>query len=101
MQKTILALMVLLVAPFSISYATFSSEITILEKKDIVKLTDDQLIDAYLDAVVEIDATRSFHNTSGFSTKDFKDFKALLKYRLELLIEIHSRNLEIPQFERY
>ena len=63
--------------------------------------TDDQLVDAYLDTVVEIDATRSFHNTSGFSTKDFKDFKALLKYRLELLIEIHSRNLEIPQFERY
>lgn len=93
--------MVLLVAPFSISDAAFNSEIIILEKKDIIKLTDDQLVDAYLDTVVEIDATRSFHNTSGFSTKDFKDFKALLKYRLELLIEIHSRNLEIPQFERY
>ena len=93
--------MVLLAAPFSVSHASFNSDVTILEKKDIAHLTDDKLIDAYMDTIVEIEAIRSFHNTSGFSSKDFKDFKALLKYRLELLMEIHSRNLEIPQFERY
>lgn len=82
-------------------HAAFMSDVTILEKKDIVHLSDEQLMNAYLDTVVEIDANRSFHNTSGFTTKDFKDFKTLLKYRLELLMEIHSRNLDILQLERY
>ena len=71
---------------------------TILDKPAIAKLTDDQLIDAYENTLVEIDASRSFHATSGFSPKEYKDFKALLKFRLLLLVEIHSRNLELPQF---
>ena len=78
--------------------AEFPSDVTILEKADITKLTDDQLIDAYENTIVEIQANTSFHATSGFSPKEYKDYKALLKYRLLLLVEIHSRNLELPQF---
>ena len=47
--------------------AIFSSDITILLKKDIVKLTDEQLLDTYLDTLVELDASKTFHNTSGFT----------------------------------
>jgi hypothetical protein len=71
-------------------------EIRILEAKDILLLDDQKLVDAYIDAVVEIDATRTFHSTSGFTPKEFKEYKKLLKYRLQLLFEVHRRKMEIP-----
>ena len=89
-------MMVLFFTPLSM--AEYPSDVAILDKPAIVKLTDDQLIDAYENTIVEIDASRSFHATSGFSPKEYKDYKSLLKYRLMLLVEIHSRNLELPQF---
>jgi len=81
-----------------LSMAEYPSDVAILDKPAIVKLTDDQLIDTYENTLVEIDASRSFHATSGFSPKEYKDYKNLLKFRLLLLVEIHSRNLELPQF---
>ena len=89
-------LLVLFLTP--LSRAEYPSEVTILEKPAIVKLSDDQLIDNYENTIVEIEASRSFHATSGFSPKEYKDYKSLLKFRLMLLVEIHSRNLELPQF---
>ncbi len=71
-------------------------EIRILEAKDILLLDDQKLTDAYIDVVVEIDATKTFHSTSGFTPKEFKAYKGLLKYRLQLLFEIHRRNLQLP-----
>ena len=89
-------MMVLSVVPLAM--AEFPSDVIVLDKSGIVKLTDDQLIDTYENTLVEIDASRSFHATSGFSPKEYKDYKNLLKFRLLLLVEIHSRNLELPQF---
>ena len=89
-------MMVLFFTPLSM--AEYPSDVAILDKPAIVKLTDDQLIDTYEDTIVEIEANRTFHATSGFSPKEYKDFKALLKFRLLLLVEIHSRNLELPPF---
>ena len=96
-KKCVLAMMMVL-SLTALSRAEFPSDVTILEKPAIIKLTDDQLTDIYENTVVEIEANRTFHATSGFSPKEYKDFKALLKFRLMLLVEIHSRNLEIPQF---
>lgn len=96
-KKIVLALMMFILLT-SLSRAEYPSDVTILDKPTIVKLSDDQLIDTYENTIVEIDANRSFHATSGFSPKEYKDFKALLKFRLMLLVEIHSRNLELPQF---
>jgi len=89
-------MMVLFLTPLAM--AEYPSDVTILDKSAITKLTDDELIEAYENALVEIDADKSFHTTSGFSPKEYKDYKALLKFRLLLLVEIHSRNLELPQF---
>ncbi len=89
-------MMVLFLTPLSM--AEYPSDVTVLDKPAIVKLSDDQLIDTYENTLVEIEADRSFHATSGFSPKEYKDYKALLKFRLLLLVEIHSRNLELPQF---
>ena len=83
------------------AFADFSSNVTIMEKSEIVKLSDDKLTDTYTDVLVELEAVRTFHSTSGFSPKQYDEFRALLKYRLQLLMEIHSRNLELPsQMER-
>ncbi len=89
-------MMVLFLAPLSM--AEYPSDVAILDKAVIIKLSDDELIDAYENTVVEIEADRSFHATSGFSPKEYKDYKALLKFRLLLLVEIHNRNLDLPQF---
>jgi len=89
-------IMVLFLTPLAM--AEFPSDVTILDKPGITKLSDDQLTDIYENTIVEIEANRSFHATSGFSPKEYKDYKALLKFRLMLLVEIHSRNLELPQF---
>jgi hypothetical protein len=89
-------MMVLFLTPLCM--AEYPSDVIILDKPSIVKLTDEQLIDTYENTLVEIEASRSFHTTSGFSPKEYKDYKSLLKFRLLLLVEIHSRNLEIPQF---
>jgi len=93
------ALMMMIVLTWApLSMAEYPSDVIILEKPAITKLTDDQLIDTYENTLVEIQAGTSFHATSGFSPKEYKDYKALLKFRMMLLVEIHSRNLEIPQF---
>ena len=96
-KKLALAMMmVLFVTPWAM--AEFPSDVAILDKVAIARLNDDQLVDTYENVLVEIDASRTFHTTSGFSPKEYKDYKSLLKFRLLLLVEIHARNLELPQF---
>jgi hypothetical protein len=89
-------MMVLFFTPLSM--AEYPSDVTVLDKPTISRLTDDQLTDTYMNTIVELKAQDEFHATSGFSPKEYKDYKALLKFRLMLLVEIHSRNLELPQF---
>ena len=98
MYKKFVLLMMLFLFLTPLSRAEYPSDVTVLDKSAISKLSDDQLIDTYENTLVEIQADSSFHTTSGFSPKEYKDYKALLKFRLLLLVEIHSRNLEIPQF---
>ncbi|MBF0531009.1 MAG: hypothetical protein HQK55_17430 [Deltaproteobacteria bacterium] len=73
-----------------------SDEIAITEQKDIVTLADDKLVDTYIDVLAELEATKTFHATSGFSLKEYQRYKDLLKYRLRLIVEIHRRKLELP-----
>ena len=98
MHKKFALGMMMLMFLTPMSRAEFPSDVTVLDKPAITKLSDDQLLDTYEDTLVEIEANRTYHATSGFSPKEYKEFKALLKFRLMLLIEIHSRNLELPQF---
>ena len=80
--------------------AAFMSEIQVLEKKQIVQLSDEKLIDAYLDVLVEIEAVKAFHTTSGFMPKEYRTFKDLLRYRLLLIMELTKRNIELPDFSK-
>ena len=101
MLKSIILTSLLVLMPLNLTWAGYAANLAILEKKDIAKLTDEELTNTYMDALVEVQARKDFFNRFGFAGKDLDDYKAMLKYRLTLLMEIHSRNLDIPQFERY
>ena len=88
--------MVLVLMLTPLAMAEYPSDVTILERPSIVKLSDDQIIDVYEGTLVEIEAIRTFHATSGFSPKEYKDFKGLLIFRYHLLDEIQKRNLTVP-----
>lgn len=98
MLKKLILVVLMSVSLTPVARAIYPSDVIILDKAGIARLTDDQLIDAYENTLVEIQASQSFHATSGFSPKEYKEYKNLLKFRLLLVVEIHSRNLEIPQF---
>jgi hypothetical protein len=99
-MKKMLGLCLIFMLCASIAHAAFTSNVTPVDKAEIAKFSDDVLVDKYLDTIVEVEANKTFHSTSGFSPKDYNEYKALLKFRLLLLMEIHGRNLEIPQLER-
>jgi hypothetical protein len=79
------------------AFAAFpSDELKVLDKKAIAVLTDEQLTDNFVDVLVELEAVKTFHTTSGFTPAEYNNYKNLLKYRLLLLIEIHKRKLALP-----
>ncbi len=101
MFKKIIISSLLVLTPLTLTWAAYTSSFAILDKKDIAKLTDEELTNAYIDTLVEVQARKDFFNRFGFAGKDLDDYKSILKYRLILLMEVHSRNLDLPQFERY
>lgn len=98
LRKFLLAVLVLVCFCPVKSFA-YPLSVTILEKKDIVKLTDAALTEAYLDTIIEIEANNVLHSTGGFSPKEFQDYKALLRYRYELKSELQRRQLDIPSIK--
>jgi hypothetical protein len=80
-----------------VAFAMFpSDDLKVLGKKEIIALTDDQLTDNYVDVLVELEAVKAFHTTSGFTPTEYNNYQGILKYRLLLLMEIHKRKLELP-----
>lgn len=73
----------------------FLYDLPVLEKSEISKLKDEELVDKYIDVLVEMEASKTFHQNSGFSPEGYKKYKALIKYRILLSIEVQKRELEI------
>jgi hypothetical protein len=71
-------------------------EIKVLAQKDIELLSDAGIVDAYTDVLVEMEAGKAFHATSGFTPKEYMRYKELLKYKLLLRFEIYRRKMELP-----
>ena len=95
MQKIICIL--LLVFTSSVHAFAYVSEIKFLAREEIAKLSDEALIDAYIEAVVELKATETFHATSGFTPKEYENYKDLLKYKILLIQELDKRKLPAPR----
>lgn len=77
----------------------FDYGIRILEKKEIAQLTDEALKEAYIDALIEVEAAKVFHIKAGFTPRDYQQFKDLIRYRVNLLFELQDRKMEIPKIE--
>lgn len=91
------ALLVTFLGLSSPAAMAYMDDITILESAEIVKLTDQKLIDTYIDVIVEMEASKAFHTTSGFTPKEYTAYKNLLRYRIQLLMEINKRGIEPPK----
>jgi len=91
------ALLVVCLVPVK-SFA-YPSTVNILERKELVKLTDLALTDAYLDTIIEIEANNILHLSGGFSPREFQEYKALLRYQYELRTELLRRQLDIPSLK--
>ena len=91
-------LCLLLCGIFFSTYAfAFPIEVEILSEKQIAKLSDERLIEIYIDVIVEIEAAKTFHNVSGFQPKEIGQFKDLLRFRIMLIIEMQKRKMEVPK----
>ena len=94
----LLFLCMALLTQVSKSEAAFLYQLKILDDAAISKLSDDELIQTYIDMLVELEATKLFHIRAGFSaSKDFEQYKELLRYRISLRLEIEARKLTLPR----
>ncbi len=77
----------------------FLFEIQPLAEDAIKTLSDEKLMDTYIDVMVELEAVDTFYDTAGLTPKEYKKYKALLRFRTDLLLEIQKRELKIPQIK--
>ena len=97
--KLVAILLVLFAPAVSLPVSAYDmDEVVILEQTDIEKLTETQLMDKYIDIIVELEAARAFYTTSGFKPKEYTSYKNLLRYRIRLQMEMHKRGMEAPSF---
>jgi hypothetical protein len=82
-----------------VAAAEFLYQVPVLDQAGISKLTDEQLINAYIDAMVELEATTIFQGRAGFNPKEFDKYKRLLRYSVDLNLEIQKRKLELPDLK--
>lgn len=76
--------------------AARTADLTILDSSEVTKLSNDELVSHYIDALAEIEAIRVYHFATGFSRDEYDEYRSLLKYRLNLLMAIHTRNIDLP-----
>ncbi len=79
--------------------AAMESNITILDRSGIKGMSDDKLLDSYIDVIVELKAIESFHSTSGYTPKEYENYKQLLRYKILLLEQIDERKLKVPRMD--
>jgi len=79
----------------------FLYDINMLSKEEIKSATDAQLIESYIDAKIEVDASRTFHGKAGFTPKEYNQHKELLNYIVKLRLEMQLRELEVPPIEEW
>jgi len=77
----------------------FLFEVQPLAQDAIKALPNEKLMDTYIDVMVELEAVDTFYDTAGLTPKEYKKYKALLRFRTDLLLEIQKRELKIPQIK--
>ena len=92
MKKIIIGVVCLLFLSQATVFAFLYEGVKMLPKEEIAKLTDDQLMEAYVDAKIEEETSREFHFAAGFnSAKEYNQRKALLRFVFDLRMEMSKR----------
>ncbi len=68
-----------------------------LPPEAVRQLTDEQLNDAFVAVMIDIEAGTVFGEAAGFNKTDFDHYKELLRYRYALMKEFERRKLTYPQ----
>lgn len=91
-------ILILGLAVTSPATASFLFEEPILTQDAIGKLDDKALIDTYTNVIIEEEAVKTFYENSGFSNpQEYRHFKELLHYKINLITEIEKRKLNPPK----
>ena len=77
----------------------FLYDYPILTKEEVKALSDAELVSAYIDAKIELDASRTFHGKAGFTPKEYNKHKDLLNYIIKLRLEMQLRDMEVPPID--
>lgn len=90
MRKIIIFLSIFVM--LSTQASAFLYELKILSAEEITQLSDEQLMDVYVEAKIEERASGEFHYGAGFnSAKEYNKRKELLRYIFELRREMGKR----------
>ncbi|MCA9408874.1 MAG: hypothetical protein H6755_04030 [Candidatus Omnitrophica bacterium] len=100
MKKLLLLVISFIFAASTVS--AFLNEVAVLSKEEVVKLSNERLVEVYIDAKIEIDASKTFHTRAGFnSPKEYDKYKELLAFIVVLRQEMKKRDLEAPPVDEW
>lgn len=74
----------------------FMYEVKILDKEAIAGLNNDQIVDTYTDVIVEVEASKVFHERAGFTPKEYEKYKQLLRFVINIRQEMSRREITPP-----
>jgi hypothetical protein len=81
--------------------ASFLYQVKNLSAEEIKKLSDDELLILYNDAVVERKANEIFYGRAGFTPKEYELYKDLLKLIIRIRQEMTVRGITPPPVEEW
>ena len=86
---------------FMIQYTASAFPFTIapLSASAVSELSNEKLIQAYIDAAIEVETVGKFYENAGFTPKELGRYRDLLYYRTSLITELNRRGIPIPQIK--
>lgn len=73
----------------------------ILSKEEIKALDEVEILNAYIDVKIELDASRTFHGKAGFTPKEYKRHKDLLNLVIKIRLEMQLREMDVPPIDEW
>jgi len=90
MKKVIIFLTLIL--SLTTQALAFLYELPVMTKEEIQKLSDEDLVEKYIEAKIEAKASQEFHQAAGFNSgKEYGNRKKLLRYLFDLRREMSRR----------
>ena len=99
MKRIICSLIVCLL--LATSAHAFLYEVKILTDDEIHQMLKEELMQVYIDAMIERRASETFHGRAGFSPKEYESFKELLSLIVRLRQEMSHRGMDVPPVEEW